>query len=81
MVESTKPFQIWGDYGYTGETLIIDFDDEWAARDFFSDSVLRGEYDEDHELIELAVFQGEEYVPILRYDVEKEDEGVLADEW
>lgn len=81
MTKDPMPFKIWGDYGYQNETMIISFDSEWQARDFFANFVQTGEYDGEYEIIELAVFQGDEYVPLLRRDVEVEEEGVLVDEW
>jgi hypothetical protein len=63
-------FKIYGDYGYTTETLLEEFDHQteavrWAK--YYAESSDFGGY----SIIEVAEFAEDgEYIPVIRFDVE-----------
>jgi len=62
-------YKIYGDYGYTSETLLEEFEsfDEavyWVER-YVGDGDFGG-----HEIIEVAEFADDEYVVLMRWDAD-----------
>lgn len=70
-------YYIYGDYGYTSETLLEEFDTRSEALRWADGYVAGGDFG-GYTVIEIARFAGDEYVVERRYDAEDyEDETVF----
>ena len=70
-------FKIYGDYGYTSETLLEEFESYADAVRWTEGYVESGDFG-GYSVIEIARFAGDEYVVEARYDAEDyEDETVF----
>lgn len=71
-------YEIYGDYGYTTETLLEQFDSRSEAVLWAKNYAESGDFD-GYSIIEVAFFAEDgEYVSVIRYDAEDyEDETVF----
>lgn len=70
-------YKIYGDYGYTTETLLVEFNDFGDAVHWVENYVDSGDFG-GYTMIEIATFRGDEYVIERRWDADDyEDETVF----